>query len=1275
MNARRYGLLLVGLTLSIRIAAFAEDPLVPLRDDQVAKGSATQTDLLTPPSLPVVGGAWVEQGPSPIFNAQTEGITNSPVTGAVQAIAPHPSNADILWVGTVNGGVWKTTNATNASPTWTAMGDAFTSLSIGALNLDPTDATNNTLVAAFGRYSSFGGVGGPRNGLLRTTNGGTNWTALTPATLTGKNMSGVAARGAVIVVSVNIADSFTCGNIGIFRSIDSGASFSIISATGGSLPLGRAFDLAGDPTNSAILYTAIRDTSVCGGGTNGVYKSTDTGATWAKVSNPAMDALLADGASPANVRIAVGLSGQVYAGIIDGSGHLAGLFRSSTGGPTWTQLDTPTTNEGGSIIGIQPEESGGQGSTHFSIVADPTDANIVYVGGDRQPLTGDGLAGFPNSLGAFNYTGRLFRVNATAGAGTQATSLTHCNTASAACNSTISTNNLSAPHADSRRLAFDANGNILESDDGGIYRRTNPRTTGDWFSVIGSLRVNEMHDVAYDRVSNIVFSGNQDTGSAEQTSVGGTTWNEISQGDGGDVAVDDFTSGTQSTRFSSAQNLGGLQRRVMNTSGSATSSVFPARTVTSGPAFSPQFDTPVEVNVIDGTRMLFGGSNDLYESLDRGDTIAALTLNRTSTAMVYGGKSGGIDNVNLIYVISTSGPSVGGPNVFVRTSGAGAPVITTTQPGSSALRDITVDPSDWHIAYVANSAGEVYTTPNNGGSWTNITGNLTSGTTDLRSIVFVPGTPSAVLVGGRNGVFRMTTDNPGVWNQFGSGLSNAPVFDLDYDAIDDTLVAGTMGRGAWKLNPVGNLGPLPALSINDVVVTEGNAGTVNANFTVTLSVASGVPVSVNYATADGTAATGTATFTNAAAISIPSVGNATPYPSNLAVAGTTGTITKVTATLTNFSHTFPSDVDVLLVGPGGQSVVLMSDPGGDPDASGLNLTFDDAAGSSLPSGTALASGTYLPTNLADGLGSDTYSAPAPPSGYGSTMSVFNGTSPNGTWSLYVVDDAGGDSGSIAGGFTLNFTTTGGDYIATSGLLTFSPGVVTQPVSISVNGDVTVEPNETFFVNLTSPANANIADAQGQGTITDDDGSLAAPTNVVATATGTTSVNITWTASPGAASYRVYRNSGGGYGLVGSPAASPFSDNTAVANTAYLYKVHAFAGSESGDSNIDLATTVVFTDPTLTGGTTLVKLAHFNELLTAVNAVCTLAVQPTIAFTAPTPTTSVTIRAQHLVDLRTALDAARNTLTLSALSYTDPTVTAGTTIIKTAHITDLRNGTQ
>jgi len=107
-------------------------------------------------------------------------------------------------------------------------------------------------------------------------------------------------------------------------------------------------------------------------------------------------------------------------------------------------------------------------------------------------------------------------------------------------------------------MTFDAAGNLIEVDDAGIYRRTNPRSnTGDWFSMIGNLQATEMHDVAYDPISNIIMSGNQDTGTMQQIATGSFEWYSVSTADGGDVAVSvDPPTRNQSVRYSSFQGLG-----------------------------------------------------------------------------------------------------------------------------------------------------------------------------------------------------------------------------------------------------------------------------------------------------------------------------------------------------------------------------------------------------------------------------------------------------------------------------------------------------------------------------------------------------------------------------------------------------------------------------------------------------------------------------------------------------------------------------------------------
>lgn len=169
-----------------------------------------------------------------------------------------------------------------------------------------------------------------------------------------------------------------------------------------------------------------------------------------------------------------------------------------------------------------------------------------------------------------------------------------------------------------------------------------------------------------------------------------------------------------------------------------------------------------------------------------------------------------------------------------------------------------------------------------------------------------------------------------------------------------------------------------------------------------------------------TTTTGIATFANANAITIPDHGISTPYPSKIAVANLSGSLTKVRVTLKQMNHTWPSDVGVLLVSPAGNKVILMSAAGGSGSINKLQdvtVTFDDAAASLLPK-SKIASGTYKPTLYTNKV----YSAPAPAGPYATTLSTMANTSPNGTWSLYVVDDSNGDHGNIAGGWSLELTT-------------------------------------------------------------------------------------------------------------------------------------------------------------------------------------------------------------------------------------------------------------
>lgn len=247
---------------------------------------------------------------------------------------------------------------------------------------------------------------------------------------------------------------------------------------------------------------------------------------------------------------------------------------------------------------------------------------------------------------------------------------------------------------------------------------------------------------------------------------------------------------------------------------------------------------------------------------------------------------------------------------------------------------------------------------------------------------------------------------------------------LNVGSAPTTNLVGTLlaANGVYYPGAPQNYGAIPV------------GGTVAQGFTFTPAGNCGGSVTGVVQLADGTANMGSLTnvfalgvvqstsvtqiFNNASAITINDLAIATPYPSTIAVSGVATPVTKVTATVNGWSHTFPNDMDILLVGPGAQKVKLDGGAGGSSSISGVVVTFDDSASAALPGG-AITSGTYLPADYAV---SRVFNAPAPASPYGSTLAPL-ATSPNGTWSLYVQDFAGGDSGSIASGWSLKFVTT------------------------------------------------------------------------------------------------------------------------------------------------------------------------------------------------------------------------------------------------------------
>ena len=242
-----------------------------------------------------------------------------------------------------------------------------------------------------------------------------------------------------------------------------------------------------------------------------------------------------------------------------------------------------------------------------------------------------------------------------------------------------------------------------------------------------------------------------------------------------------------------------------------------------------------------------------------------------------------------------------------------------------------------------------------------------------------------------------------------------------------------------------------------------------------------------------------ASFANTAFISIPDSGAATPYPSSILISGVSGVVSKATAALQGFTHSFPHDVNVLLASPSGQQTVLMAHVGGANPVTNLVLDFDEAATQTL-SATQLTSGTNLPTQ-----GGSFDSFPGISGTPTNTnLNTFIGVNPNGLWSLYIYDDTAGNNGSVVSGWTLGLTLVS----PVNALGTLALGVTSAPNPVIVSNYLTYTIGVTNFgsapatvvLTETLPAGAILASAVGSqgtvnagvpGTITFNLGSLAA----------------------------------------------------------------------------------------------------------------------------------------------------------------------------------------
>lgn len=485
------------------------------------------------------------------------------------------------------------------------------------------------------------------------------------------------------------------------------------------------------------------------------------------------------------------------------------------------------------------------------------------------------------------------------------------------------------------------------------------------------------------------------------------------------------------------------------------------------------FSNPTSITVPD-----FGQTQSSITVAGTSGPVAALSLSLTGLSLPAGTQDldillVGPGGQKYIFFSDVGGLFSTTTNVNITLSDAAASLL----PNSGSLSSGTFKPTDYGTAgtdsFVAPAPGGPYQEAASAGAatFTSVFGGLSGASVNGTWTIYLAddtGTAgSTVTVSGGWSLDITTTAAAATTTTLSSSLNpsstNQAVTFTSTTTSSSTVNTGTVNfvdttTGITLCSTVAvNGSGVATCTVPANTLTERRhtiQATYNANATFATSNGS-LTQTVNFPTSQSGS-----TFTNAGGITLADNGNQSlPYPSNIVVSGLSGTISKVTLTLTNATFANTNDQNFLLVGPAGQKFVFMSDAGGAGATSGATITFDDAAASQLPNSGSIASGTYRPTDYV--VDSDIWPAPAPagpynsaaPGGSGTFATVFGGAAPNGTWSLYPIDDTGsaGAAGSI-GSWSLTFTTSGD--AATTTTLASNPNPSTTSQSFLLTATVT-----------------------------------------------------------------------------------------------------------------------------------------------------------------------------------------------------------------------------
>lgn len=750
---------------------------------------------------------WTEIGPNPIPNAQVGTPPSTTASGRTIAIAVHPTNPDIVYVGTAQGGLYR---STNGGTNWTRLMDNALSLAIGAIAIAPSQPDTIYVGTGEANFSadSFFGVGVYRidnaSTAAPTLTGPLNKDAVNADIFTGRAIARILVHPSD-PNTIFVATASGYGGIGgvlntvlpsrgIYRSTNAttvNPTFAKLTGLAGNLNA-SVRDIAFDPLNPNLLVAGL----VASAGTGGIYVSTNALGSAPTFTQRVMfnGSSTSERTAELAVQHSVGTTNPTfYAAVGDTSG---GLYVNTDGGTAWTVQNT--------INFCSP-----QCFYDIAIDVDPTNAANVYLGGSPALV-----------FGRSANNGTTFTANGT--------------------------NFTAGLHVDSHAIAVaPSNPQVVYfGSDGGIYRTSNVTATPIvWTSLNNSefTATQFMGLAVHPTDPNFTIGGTQDNGTNFYRA--NATWTRADFGDGGFAAIDQNAADTTNvtmyhTYFNQTNNLIGFARVSATTC--ATEGNWAFKGVGAIPftnacgdvegvngiiATDPVlFYAPLELGPGNPNTVYFGTVR-LYRSTNRGDVMTPVSQALAAPISAIG-ISPQNDNVRLV------GTAAGG--IFGTTTAAD-PLVDLDAGGTipdGYVGRAVIDPSNPNTAYVALAVfgqASVWKTVNLNTAtptWTAMSTGLPQA--PVSAFVVDPLDSAKLYAGTDIGVYSSANGGT-TWVPFGTGLPRVAVFDMAITAGRQLRIA-THGRGMWQI-PVSTL-TSSTVTVSGRVLSSGGRGLTNARVSI-----------------------------------------------------------------------------------------------------------------------------------------------------------------------------------------------------------------------------------------------------------------------------------------------------------------------------------------------------------------------------------------------------------------------------------------------------------